>query len=244
MKTLIKSAIVAGICLLAAGGANAQSTQFYTQNVTLAYSPTSNLTSNFTFTKFNSSLGNLTAVDLLMTSSTAGGSFSLDTNTNGFQSIVSGVSAQVRSGSTSFGLSNQLTSAQNLSASPSFPYTQPEDSVQTYSISNQSLIGSTQIYSVNFAPYLSNYQSVDGSGTTANFSGRLLVNLSQTTSGNPTQNWVSFTAPTSFTLRYTYTPSVNPVPEPGQVAASLLLLGGIGGYIFIKRRRKPAVAAA
>ncbi len=36
------------------------------------------------------------------------------------------------------------------------------------------------------------------------------------------------------------------VPEPGQVAASLLLLSGIGGYIFLKRRKaaKPAVAAA
>ena len=34
------------------------------------------------------------------------------------------------------------------------------------------------------------------------------------------------------------------VPEPGQVAASLLLLAGIGGYVFIKRRKtaKPAVA--
>jgi hypothetical protein len=36
------------------------------------------------------------------------------------------------------------------------------------------------------------------------------------------------------------------VPEPGQVAASLLLLGGIGGYVFLKRRKaaKPAVATA
>ena len=34
------------------------------------------------------------------------------------------------------------------------------------------------------------------------------------------------------------------VPEPGQVAASLLLLSGIGGYFFLKRRKaaKPAVA--
>ena len=37
------------------------------------------------------------------------------------------------------------------------------------------------------------------------------------------------------------------VPEPGQVAASLLLLGGIGGYVFLKRRKaaqstEPAVA--
>jgi hypothetical protein len=34
------------------------------------------------------------------------------------------------------------------------------------------------------------------------------------------------------------------VPEPGQVAAPLLLLAGIGGYVFIKRRKtaKPALA--
>jgi hypothetical protein len=36
------------------------------------------------------------------------------------------------------------------------------------------------------------------------------------------------------------------VPEPGQVAASLLLLGGILGYVFLKRRKlaKSAVPAA
>lgn len=37
----------------------------------------------------------------------------------------------------------------------------------------------------------------------------------------------------------------SPVPEPGQVAASILLLAGIGGYVWMKRRKtaKPAVAA-
>lgn len=34
------------------------------------------------------------------------------------------------------------------------------------------------------------------------------------------------------------------VPEPGQVAASLMLLGGIGGYIFLKRRKEAKGAAA
>jgi hypothetical protein len=33
------------------------------------------------------------------------------------------------------------------------------------------------------------------------------------------------------------------VPEPGQVAASILLLAGIGGYVWLKRR-KPAKAEA
>jgi hypothetical protein len=35
------------------------------------------------------------------------------------------------------------------------------------------------------------------------------------------------------TIRFSYTAAV---PEPGQVAASLLLIGGIGGYVFLKRR--------
>jgi hypothetical protein len=41
-------------------------------------------------------------------------------------------------------------------------------------------------------------------------------------------------------------PDPSPVPEPGQVAASLLLLAGIGGYVWMKRRKtaKAAVAAA
>jgi hypothetical protein len=33
------------------------------------------------------------------------------------------------------------------------------------------------------------------------------------------------------------------VPEPGQVAASLLLLGGIGGYVFLKRRKAAKATA-
>jgi len=46
----------------------------------------------------------------------------------------------------------------------------------------------------------------------------------------------------SFATSY-FTPSAA-VPEPGQVVASLLLLAGIGGYVFVKRRKaaKPALA--
>jgi hypothetical protein len=33
------------------------------------------------------------------------------------------------------------------------------------------------------------------------------------------------------------------VPEPGQIAASLLLLAGLGGYIWMKRRKTPKAAA-
>ena len=41
----------------------------------------------------------------------------------------------------------------------------------------------------------------------------------------------------------TVSPAVAPVPEPGQVAASLVLLAGIGGYVAMKRRRAMKTAA-
>jgi hypothetical protein len=34
------------------------------------------------------------------------------------------------------------------------------------------------------------------------------------------------------------------VPEPGQVAASLVLLAGIGGYVFLKRRKAAKAPSA
>jgi hypothetical protein len=44
---------------------------------------------------------------------------------------------------------------------------------------------------------------------------------------------------------YSIDPVPSPVPEPGQVAASLLLLAGIGGYVWMKRRKTaPAAPAA
>lgn len=39
-------------------------------------------------------------------------------------------------------------------------------------------------------------------------------------------------------------PDPSAVPEPGQVAASLLLLGGIGGYVVLKRRKSAKSAVA
>jgi hypothetical protein len=49
--------------------------------------------------------------------------------------------------------------------------------------------------------------------------------------------------PQSFTLSYATGGGSAAVPEPGQVAASLLLLGGIGGYVFLKRRKAAKAAA-
>jgi hypothetical protein len=40
----------------------------------------------------------------------------------------------------------------------------------------------------------------------------------------------------------TFEPGASPVPEPGQVAASLLFIAGIGGYVFLRRRKVPKAA--
>jgi hypothetical protein len=67
-----------------------------------------------------------------------------------------------------------------------------------------------------------------GSATSANSIRVGFVNTSGIGSGIPSINTSDF---------FTGDGDTAAVPEPGQVAASLLLLGGIGGYIFIKRRR-------
>jgi hypothetical protein len=248
MKNPIRS-LALGIALFgAASAALAQSTVSHTANLTLTLNPsTANpIVGNFTFSKFNQSLGTLTAVDLILNSSSVAGSFSLDTNANEAAASVSNFTGAINTRSTAFGLASTNTTATSIPVSPSLPYNQGAFEDQTYSVvGTPSLIASAQTYSINFAPYLSNYQSSDGSGSTANFSARLNTVLTITSSGSPAQDWSLFTAPTSYTLRYTYTPSgPTAVPEPGQVAASLLLLGGIGAYYFVKRRRKSAPAAA
>lgn len=50
---------------------------------------------------------------------------------------------------------------------------------------------------------------------------------------------VNSATPTTFSPTFA---AASSVPEPGQVAASLLLLGSIGGYIFLKRRKAAKVA--
>jgi hypothetical protein len=76
-----------------------------------------------------------------------------------------------------------------------------------------------------------------GSATSANSIRVGFVNTSGGGEGIPSINTSDF-----FTGNGGSAPAA--VPEPGQVAASLLLLAGIGGYVFLKRRKaaKPALA--
>lgn len=74
---------------------------------------------------------------------------------------------------------------------------------------------------------------------TATYSGQSFASLGLT-AGTYVWSWTG----DSVTLNVGAAPS--PVPEPGQVAASLLVLAGIGGFVWLKRRNanKSALATA
>ena len=106
-------------------------------------------------------------------------------------------------------------------------------------------------YSVNnlFSPVTGqNYAMVFDSISSANGNasyGNLLGDVRFGDGVFQTGGGIIHLTPQSFGTSY-FTPSSAAVPEPGQVAASLLLLGGIGGYVFLKRRKaaKTAVPVA
>jgi hypothetical protein len=236
MKNPIRS-LALGIALFAATSmVNAQSILTYNATPTTSVSGTT-----FSFSMFDSGLGTLTAVQLLFNSSTVSGNITLAGNGEDYD--FNSASAFVRTFGT--GLTNQNTTAQSLSFSPSLPDSQVGSATQVYTLTgSQSLIASALTYNINSLNW-SSYLNAGGVGSTPNFTTRLFPSTSISgATPKPTETF-NMTAASSYTLRYTYTPSGPvPVPEPGQVAASLLLLGGIGAYYFVKRRRKSAPAAA
>jgi autotransporter-associated beta strand protein len=93
--------------------------------------------------------------------------------------------------------------------------------------------------------------SLNGSGLLANTDYSSYFNIN-TAATNGTGGWVgglpsSFQVLTLADTNSLYLSAVGSaaVPEPGQVAASILLLAGIGGYVWMKRRKtvKPAPTA-
>jgi hypothetical protein len=235
MKNPIRS-LALGIALFgAASMVNAQSI--------LTSNSTNNVTESgtiFTFNQFDSSLGSLSAVDLIINSSTIQGSFTLN-RTSGSRTYSDFTAAL--SIDPSFGFIGYDSTALSFNRSPSGDITMSSGNPnQLVSVSgtNQSLIGGSPV-TLSIAGPFTSYIGL----STVGFSSALLFGDDNTGSGSTSINNANVISPTSMTLRYTYTPSGPAVvPEPGQVAASLLLLGGIGAYYFVKRRRKSAPAAA
>jgi hypothetical protein len=240
MKNPIRSLIL-GIALVGAGAGNSSAA---TSTYNASPSLTHNTNTTFSFTMFDSSLGTLTAVDLLLTSATLGGSVSLQSD--GGDNILNSFNASVRTSGT--GLSQQnSTTAVVTSFTPGPGTTVFDEDTTVFSIiSSPQIISSTQTYSIGSGSF-SSYQNLGGTGLTPNFTSQVRTPSPQGivgAAGTGIFSGSSLTALSSYTLRYTYSTDPSPVPEPGQVAASLLLLGGIGGYVFVKRRRAATPVSA
>jgi hypothetical protein len=242
MKTLIKSAII-GFALV--GMVQAVPTSlFVTQNAT--QSVDTDTGASFTFNQFNSALGTLTAVDLLINSSTPTGSALVTNNSLNNTVTIRYIKTDLDIfNDSSLGFAGYDGGVIDLNTTPTakHPTTFIISALGSQNFTanaGQSLIGGApQTFSISS----SNFSAYQGSGSVS-FFGVSSINLTTIGSTYAVDSSL-YSALTSTTLRYTYTPaSPSPVPEPGQVAASLLLLGGIGGYIFIKRRRAATPAAA
>ena len=234
MKTLIRSTI-AGLLGLAIMGV--------THAATLNFNDAKNVVntgSSFTFSQFNPTLGTLSAVDLIINSSVPGGSITV-TNLDSNPMSVDAIEARFRlSSNATLGLTayNSVYVALNTSPSSS-PFNLGGSSSQSFSVSGgQTLIGGSAVTRSISNSALAQYL---GTGTVS-FATSVQAQV-DTLGSDFSVNSNSFNSNTSMTLRYTYTAAPSGVPERGQVAASVLLLTGIGGYVFIKRRRQPATIA-
>jgi hypothetical protein len=217
----------------------------FAQTSTLDRNASWNLTGsnqNFTFSQFDSTLGTLTAIQLILNSATVSGSVNI-TNNTGLPISIDALRSRINLSGTGFTSNTTTNTVLPSSPSTSGGFLLGGSSSQAFTLTSTSLLGLPSTTAINAG----SWAAYTGSGNTPNFTARL-VNTVSSDAGDPLNdltNSFSFSAPgTSVTLRYTYTPSIAPIPEPGQVAASLLLLSGIGAYVFIKRRKKSAPAAA
>ncbi len=235
MKVTLKP-ILAGLLILSAYSAHAATVSF---NDTETVSTGGTL---FTFSQFDPSLGTLSAIDLIIQTSTLQGDVTYTRSGLANRTYTDANAAIGIDTAPGFGgySSTPLSFARSPAGSFTVDGSNPTQ-VVTVTGTTQSLIGGTPV-TLGINP--SAFGSYTGLATVS-FAGFTLYGDVNTGSGTVNLNDSNLLSPTTLTLRYTYTPSGPvPVPEPGQVAASLLLLGGIGAYVFIKRRRKSAAAAA
>jgi hypothetical protein len=234
LKNYLKP-ILAGVLILTATGAHADTVNFNdTQNVSTGGT-------SFTFSQFDPSLGTLSAIDLIIQTSTIQGDVTY-TRTGFATRTYSDANAAIGI-DTASGFGGYSSIPLSFARSPAGSFTVDGSNptqVVTVTGTTQSLIGGTPV-TLGINP--SFFGSYTGLGTVS-FTGFTLYGDDNTGSGTVNLNDSNLFSPTSLTLRYTYSTGPVPIPEPGQVAASLLLLGGIGAYVFLKRRKKAATPAA
>lgn len=192
---------------------------------------------NFTFSQFDPSLGTLTAIDLLLTSSTPSGNITVTNNSDTNTSTVTGIQSalNILGGTGHSGYSGSST-ALNTSPGSTF-YAIAASGSQLFTMNpGQSLIGGvTQTIPISSG----SFASYTGLGTVS-FSGYATVNIN-TFGASYTADSTNYFSATSATLRYTYSGTAA-VPEPGQIAASLVALAAIGTFVLRRRFTKKTSA--
>ena len=223
-KTLLTLALAAGLISSSQAG-----TVFQTVSHTFGNSaPTS-----FYFSQFNSSLGTLTGISYSIVSSADSGTFYVENNNAGIVGVKSpkdyltvadnqGGYANYDGNNTSI-LSDPATLA-------TAPFQLGGNSSQTFTVTPKSLIGTgtidTDLFAFNAAAYT-------GAGLVS-FDATISPSVT-VTGGSVTFDMSGVSNTTQMTMTYTY--DTAPVPEPSQVAASMLLLGGFAGFVIIRRRK-------
>lgn len=230
MKRLLLSAVIAVLGMIQ-----------FSNAALLIYNDTINVDSDgelFSFNQFNPALGTLTAIDLLINSSVPSGSALVTNNSHSANVTIRHIRSTLEiDPDAGLGFAGYTGPIVDLNTNPiaKFPsaFVLAPSASQVFSMdSSQSLIGgATQEFSISsgsFGSYL-------GGGTVSFFGlATITLNTIGTTFAVDSTSYYSLT---NASLRYTYTPS-SPVPEPGQVAASLVLLGVGGFYWFLASSRK------
>ncbi len=230
-KALLIAALAAGAISTSQATITYQIGQVVTNSVTTG-------ASTFNFNQFNTDLGTLTAIQVFINSSIDSEGFTINNtgtagkayNPNDFLTVVGPGSYRYDGVTTWFSttpsLPTNLVNGRNLSNNVD------SNSVVSYTIPSTALLTSVDersVFSGEFFHFVGD--------STVNFTAS--IDPSITTSGGNISSDIgtAIANTTVMEVIYTYDVSTVPVPEPSQVAASLLLVVGIAGFLIVRRRQ-------
>jgi hypothetical protein len=193
----------------------------------------------FSFAKFNTALGTLTGVKLKIVSSVDSGSYNVTNNGS-----VSAVKVKTPNDTLTV-IDNQSSGAGyggsqvNVTTTPGTTgvngYSLAARTGQTFTFADFSLIGGSPVEKVIDSSYFAAYE---GAGfVTFDVYNSIITPVTGSNYQVNADNWINTTA---LDLIYDYEAAAT--PEPGQVAASMLLMAGIGGFFFVRQRKAKLVA--
>ena len=192
--------------------------------------------STFYFSQFNPGLGTLTGITYSIVSSVDSGTFSVINNNVASvlvktpKDVLTVVDNQTGDANYDGGRTNFVTTP----ATGTAGFSLGGNSNQTFTVTPKSLIGTGTI-DIDLYDYM-------GCPNCVAYTGDGLVSFDATITPTVTVSGGAYSFDmsgvsntTEMTMTYTY--ETEPVPEPSQVAASMLLLGGFAGFVIVRRRK-------